>query len=84
MKLISFAFALFCAVAALAKTDATLFSQTVREDIKQDLNKNQETYRVNGRSPASVGPSPVEVIQQEQKSLDKVEKQLKQVGRPTW
>lgn len=86
MKFMSFMFALFCATAALAKSDAGLFNQAIREGIKQEVKKDGVVYKGNtpGRAPASVEPSKSEVIQNEHKSLDKVEKQYKQLGSPKW
>lgn len=78
-------FALFCATAALAKTDAGLFNQAIREGIKQEVKKDGVVYKgTASRAPASVEPTQTEVIQNEQKSLDKVEKHYKQLGRPSW
>jgi len=85
MKFMSFMFALFCATAALAKSDAGLFNQAIREGIKQEDKKDGVMYKGSaGRAPASVEPSKADVIQNEQKSLDKVEKHYKQLGRPSW
>ena len=85
MKFMSFMFALFCATAALAKSDAGLFNQAIREGIKQETKKDGVVYKVvPGRAPASVEASQIDVIQNDQKSLNKVEKQYKQLGSPTW
>lgn len=85
MKFMSFMFALFCATAALAKSDAGLFNQAIREGIKQEIKKDGVVYKGSAsRAPASVEPSKADVIQDEQKSLDKVEKQYKQLGSPNW
>lgn len=85
MKFMSFMFALFCATAALAKSDAGLFNQAIREGIKQETKKDGVIYRNSiGRGPASMDTTQSEMIQDEQKSLDKVEKQYKQLGSPSW
>ena len=85
MKLLSFMFALFCAGAAFAKADPGFFNQAVRESIKQEMKKDGEAYKKEAnRAPASVSPSESEKVQSEQKSLDKVEKHYKQLGRPSW
>ncbi len=85
MKFMSFMFALFCATAALAKSDEGLFNQAIREGIKSEMKKDGVVYKVvPGRAPASVEASQTDVIQNEQKSLDKVEKQYKQLGSPKW
>jgi ABC-type sugar transport system substrate-binding protein len=85
MKFMSLMFALLCATAALAKSDAGLFNQAIREGIKQEAKKDGVVYKVApGRAPASVEATKTEVIQNEHKSLDKVEKQYKQLGSPKW
>ncbi len=85
MKVLSFFMALFCATAALAKQDAGLFNQAVRESIQEDMKKDGESYRPHaGRAPASVGPVQVDTYHTEHKNLDKVEKNYKQLGRPSW
>ncbi|MBY0517128.1 MAG: hypothetical protein K2P81_09480 [Bacteriovoracaceae bacterium] len=84
MKFMSFLFALFCAGAALAKSDAGLFNAAIREGIKQEIKKDGVSLKQTGRFPASVEATETEVIQNEQKSIDKVEKQHKQLGLPSW
>lgn len=80
MKFLSFVFALFCAGAAFAKMDAGHFNHAVRESIKQEIKKDGEVYKKTSRSPASVE----ETYQIEEKIPDKIEKQHKQIGRPSW
>lgn len=85
MKLLSCFLALFCATAALAKQDAGLFNQAVRESIKIETKKDGVIYRPEAsRAPASVTPSQTELYQKEKQNLDKVEKNYKQLGSPTW
>jgi hypothetical protein len=82
MKFMSFMFALFCATAALAKTDAGLFNQAIREGIKQEVKKDGVIYKspTAGRSPASVPAT------DDPKSYpaNKIEKQHKQLGHSDW
>ncbi len=81
MKFLSFVFALLCAGAAFAKTDAGLFNQAVRESIKQEIKKDGEIYR----KEASRAPASVEKTYQKQEDMpDKLEKQHKQIGQPRW
>jgi hypothetical protein len=84
MKFMSFMFALFCAGAALAKTDAGLFNAAIREGIKQEIKKDGVLIKQNGRYPASVGPTKSEMLESEEKSIDKVEKRMDQLGHPNW
>jgi RNA-splicing ligase RtcB len=81
MKFLSFVFALLCAGAAFAKADAGLFNHAVRESIKQEIKKDGEIYRKKvSRAPASVEKS----YQKQEEMPDKIEKQHKQLGRPSW
>ncbi len=80
MKFLSFVFALFCAGAAFAKSDAGLFNQAVRESIKQEIKKDGEVFKKQSRSPASVEPT----YQKQEDIPDKLEKQHKQIGQPRW
>lgn len=82
MKFMSFMFALFCATAALAKSDAGLFNQAIREGIKQEVKKDGVIYKgtSTNRAPASVN-----VVEEPKKyPADKIEKQYKQLGHSDW
>ena len=84
MKIMSFVFALLCVGVAWAKPDAGLFSKAIREGIQEDSKASNVSVQGPGRAPASIEPTQAEYIQQEQKSLNKVEKQYKQLGSPSW
>ena len=83
MKFWSFMLALFCAGAALAKSDSGKFNQAIMESVKSEMRKDGEVYRKDGRAPASVETNQ-EKLQDEQKNIDKMERQFKQVGHPSW
>ncbi len=84
MKIISFIFALACATAAYAKTDAGSFNRALLEDMKSETKADSESFKKPSRGPASVEASPIEKIENQKKSLDKIEKNHKQVGQPQW
>jgi hypothetical protein len=84
MKIISFIFALVCATAAYAKTDAGDFNRAILEGIKAETKSDGDSFRVQSRAPASVEVSAIEKIENQKKSVDKMEKNYKQVGQPQW
>lgn len=84
MKIISFFFALVCATAAYAKTDAGDFNRAILEGIKAETKADSESFRVPSRAAASVEVSPIEKIENQKQSVDKIEKNYKQVGQPQW
>ncbi len=84
MKIISFIFALACATAAYAKTDAGEFNRAILEGIKADSKTDAESFKKPSRAPASVEVSPIQKIENQKKSVDKIEKNHKQVGQPQW
>jgi len=84
MKFISFIFAIACATAAYAKKDVGDFNKALIEDVKAEVKYDSESFKKPSRSPASVGPSAVEKIDNQTKSVDKIEKNYKQVGHPQW
>jgi hypothetical protein len=84
MKIISFIFALACATAAYAKTDVGDFNRAILEGIKAETKSDSDSFRVQSRAPASVEASPIDRIENQKKSLDKMEKNYKQVGQPQW
>lgn len=84
MKIISFIFALACATAAYAKTDAGDFNRALIEGIKAETRSDSDSFKKPSRAPASVEASPIEKIENQIHSVDKIEKNYKQVGQPQW
>lgn len=84
MKIMSFIFALACTTAAYAKTDAGDFNKALLEGVQAEVKSDSESFKRPTRSPASVGPSLVEKIEDQKKSVNKIEKNHKQLGQPNW
>jgi hypothetical protein len=84
MKILSFFFALICVTAALARPTAGQFNDAMREGMQKEIKKDADQYKKPGRAPARVEPMKPEVLLEEKKAIDKLEKQHKQLGNPTW
>lgn len=84
MKILSFFFGLICVSAALARPTAMQFNEAMREGMEQEIKKDAELYRKPTRAPASVEVLKPEVLKEEKRALDKLEKQHKQLGNSAW
>ncbi len=84
MQVLSIIFAIICATAALARPSALQFNEAMREDLQKDIKQDADKYKKVTRGPASVEPVQPEVLLDETKALDKVEKQHKQLGNKSW
>jgi hypothetical protein len=67
-----------------AKKDTGEFNRAMMEEIKLEVKADAESFKKPSRSPASVGPSPVEKIHDHKRSVDKIEKNQNQLGKPRW
>lgn len=84
MKIISFIFALACATAAYASRDVGDFNKALLDGVRAEVKSDSESFKKPSRSPASVGASAIEKIEDQKKSVNKIEKNHNQLGQPNW
>jgi|688.fasta_scaffold1369333_1 hypothetical protein len=84
MKILSFFFAILCATAALARPSIDQFNEAMRDGMHEEIKKDSDLYKQPSRAPASVKMMKPEVLIEEKKAIDKLEKQHKQLGKPSW
>jgi polyhydroxyalkanoate synthesis regulator phasin len=62
------------------------FNKVLIDDVKTNVKKDDESFKTNqGRSPASIPTATeTEVMQDQKKSIDKIEKNVKQLGPKEW
>lgn len=84
MKILSFFFGLICVTAVFARPTAMQFNEAMREGMEQEIKKDADLYRKPSRGPASAEVLRPEVLQDEKRALDKLEKQHKQLGNAAW
>lgn len=84
MKILSFFFGLICVTAAFAIPTAMQFNEAMREGMELEIKKDADLYRKPSRKPASVEVLRPEVLKDEKRALDKLEKQHKQLGNSAW
>lgn len=85
MKLFIILSVLTLSTAISAKTTAKSFGAELLNDVKADVESDDATFRKKSasRAPASVKPTPIS-MEKEQKKNGKIEKNLNQIGKPSW
>lgn len=85
MKIFFILFSLTLSTAISAKTTAKSFGAELLNDVKADVKSDDATFRKKSasRAPASVKPTPIS-MEEEQKQNEKLEKNLNQIGKPSW
>ena len=74
-------------ISATAQAEpAKILSAELLKGVSADVKKDDSAFRKTSpfRAPASVDASPNEILIEEQKSQEKIQRNLNQLGKPSW
>ena len=87
MKLFILSISLIFSVSAFAKKGAAGIGAELLKSVKEDVSKDDASFRrpIPSRAPASViDASTTQKIINEQKSNEKIHRNMNQIGKPEW